>query len=84
MPAQLTAETQIENPRNYSEATVLTLRDLLNSGPTIVPDPKRRGFCEVHGDTHIYYIHISPVTGNILLLAKWPSEAPQRNADRTA
>jgi len=84
MPACTATEIRIENLRNHSEAIVLALRDVLSSGATILPDPKRRGFYEVHTDALVYYIHISPVTGNILLLAKWPSEAPQRDADRTA
>ncbi len=75
MPGCKMAEMQIEDMRNHSEATVLALRDVLSSGATVVPDPKRRGFYEVHSDVLVYYIHVSPVRGNILLLATWPNQS---------
>jgi hypothetical protein len=37
-------------------------------------DPKRPDFYEVESGSDVYYIHISPVTGNILLLAAWPKD----------
>ncbi len=75
MPACTATEIRIENLRSHSEATVLALRDVLSSGATILPDPKRRGFYEVHTDALVYYIHISPFNGNVLLLATWPNIA---------
>jgi len=69
-----TGEVRIEDPRNHPAETVLGLRDILSGGATIVPDPKRLGFYEVHGDSLVYYIHVSPVNGNVLLLATWQNE----------
>jgi len=73
MTCCMTSEIQIENPRHHPPETVLALRDVLSGGATVVPDPKRRGFYEVQSDTLTYYVHISPVSGNILLLATWPN-----------
>lgn len=73
--AGCTAEIQIEDPRNHPAETVLALRDILSSGATIIPDSKRRGFYEVRSDALVYYIHVSPVSGNILLLATWPVQS---------
>ena len=67
-----TREVQIEDPRNHPAETVAALRDILSSGARTIPDPKRRGFYEIQGDSLVYYIHISPVNGNVLLLATWP------------
>jgi hypothetical protein len=66
-------EVHIEDPRHHSTETVVSLRTLLSKGTTIIPDPKRLGFYEVSNDSTVYYIHISPVNGNIVLLATWPS-----------
>jgi hypothetical protein len=68
------SEIRIEDPRNHPVETVLALRDALSQGATIIPDPKRRGFYEVHGESVVYYIRVSPVNGSVLLLATWPNE----------
>jgi hypothetical protein len=81
MAACTTAEMQIEDPRNHPAETVLALRDILSSGATIIPDSKRRGFYEVHSDALVYYIHVSPVSGNILLLATWPNQSENSNGN---
>jgi hypothetical protein len=65
-------ELRIEDPRHHPPETVFALRDILSRGATILPDPKRRGFYEVQGDSLVYYIHVSPLNGNVLLLATWP------------
>lgn len=67
-------EVQIEDPRNHPAETVAALRDILSRGARTIPDPKRRGFYEIQGDSLVYYIHISPVNGNVLLLATWPPQ----------
>jgi hypothetical protein len=72
--ACLTSDVRIEDPRNHPAETVLALRDLLSSGATIVPDPKRCRFYEVQSDSLVYYIHVSPVSGSVLLLAIWPNQ----------
>ena len=74
MLASIDRNAEIENIRNHPAETIVTLRSLLTGGAALVPDGKRRGFYEVESGSLVYYIHVSPVTGNILLLATWPSE----------
>lgn len=68
-------ELEIEDLRNHPARAVNELRDLLSSGANLLPDPKRAGFYELHDEFTAYYIHISPVTGKIILLATWPLRA---------
>lgn len=72
MVMKIEDELQIENPRNHSAESVETLRQLLAGGARVEADPKRPDFYEVESQSDVYYIHISPVTGKILLLASWP------------
>jgi hypothetical protein len=67
----LSHEQEIENPRNHSRETIETLRALLASGARVLADPKRPNFYELEHGSEVFYIHLSPVSGNILLLATW-------------
>jgi len=67
-------ELQIEDLRNHPSETVLSLREVLESGAEVTPDPKRPGFYEVEDGARVYYICVTPPMGKILLLATWPSE----------
>jgi hypothetical protein len=67
-------ELIIEDPRNHPAETVETLRKLLASGSRVASDPKRTDFYELEHGGEVYYIHVSPVTGKILLLATWTSD----------
>ncbi len=75
MAANLRGNIQIEDMGNHPRQAVADLRCLLANGASKVADPKRRGFYEVESDSLIYYIHVSPVTGKILLLATWENES---------
>jgi hypothetical protein len=44
---------------------------LLASGAPAHPDPHRVGFYEVQNHSQVFYIHVSPVNGKVLLLATW-------------
>jgi hypothetical protein len=77
-------DIQIEDLGNHPAATVAGLQNLLGADPHVAPDPKRSGFYEVEGRALTYYIHVSPVTGKILLLATWPNEAGRHGAAQTA
>jgi hypothetical protein len=83
MVMRLEHEVNIENPRHHSLERVDTLRRLLAGGARVECDPKRPDFYEVESGSDIYYIHISPVTGNILLLAAWPKDGVPGNEVRT-
>jgi hypothetical protein len=75
MVLKIEDELHIENPRNHSAESVETLRQLLAGGARVEADPKRPDFYEVESQSDVYYIHVSPVTGKILLLAAWPRYA---------
>lgn len=77
-------EMEIEDLRHHSTETINLLRDLLLGGACVRPDPKRPGFYELENGPTVYYIHVSPVTGKILLLATWPSAAGRATADEAA
>ncbi len=62
---------RVENPREYETMAVDQLRNLLESGNPGQRDPRRKNFYEIEGQTETYYIHVSPVSGNVTLLAKW-------------
>ena len=74
MVPNLRGSIQIEDLGNHPTKAVADLRCLLASGACTTADPKRRGFYEVEGDSAVYYIHVSPVTGKILLLATWQND----------
>jgi hypothetical protein len=77
-------ELQIEDLRNHPAEMLVTLRSLLAGGAKVTPDPKRPDFYEVEDESVVYYIHVSPVTGKILLLATWPSENALEGAHQAA
>lgn len=68
-------EVRIEDLRNHPAETVMRLQSLLVGGVTVSPDPKRTGFYEFESESDVYYIHVSPVSGTIFLLATWPNVA---------
>jgi len=68
---QIKEGVRIENPREYGPGEVVHLRHLLEAGSPTQPDPRRKNFYEIEGRSETYYIHISPITGNVVLLAKW-------------
>lgn len=68
---QLKDGAVLENPREYDARAIEHLRHLLKARIPAQQDPQRENFYEIksHGET--YYIHVSPVSGNVVLLAKW-------------
>ncbi len=74
MVANLRGHIQIEDVGNHPSKAVADLRCLLAGGASKIADPKRSGFYEIESDSTVYYIHVSPATGKILLLATWQNE----------
>jgi len=72
---ELTDESEIEDPRGHPAETVLRLREALASGAPAAPDARRPGFFEIQADDQVFYIHVSPVSRKITLLATWAHEA---------
>jgi hypothetical protein len=68
---QIEKGARIENPREYERGAVEGLRVLLEVGVLARRDPRRQNFYEIEGNCETYYIHLSPVSGNVVLLAKW-------------
>lgn len=62
---------KIENPRKYEPGAVEHLRHLLKVGIPAQRDPHRANFYEIESNEETYYIHVSPISGNVVLLAKW-------------
>lgn len=78
------SELQIEDVRHHPAEMVAMLRNLLCEGAKVAPDPKRADFYEVESGDVVYYIHISPTSGKILLLATWPAKASLEGAHQAA
>lgn len=71
MLIQIKEGASIENPRNYEPHEVEQVRHLLRAGSPAQRDPRRENFYELEGKGETFYIHISPISGEIVLLAKW-------------
>jgi hypothetical protein len=71
MVIQIKEGARIENPRSYSPQEVEQLRQLLAAGSEAQGDLRRENFYEIEGNGEIFYIHISPISGAVVLLAKW-------------
>ncbi|PYU91715.1 MAG: hypothetical protein DMG25_13945 [Acidobacteria bacterium] len=76
MRLHLNNNLTIENLKRYPEDIVEKLRNLLVTGTEALPDPRRRGFYDVLNGNRVFFIHISPVSGNVMLLASWLKERP--------
>lgn len=64
----------IEDLRRYPTEEVKQLRELLESGAAACPDPHRKDFYEVANGSRVFYIHVSPATGRVFLLATWAKD----------
>ena len=64
----------IEDLRNHSAEQLTELRLLLEVGAPSRPDPRRPGFYEVEGLSHIYYIFRYPTGTKVLLLGIWEKD----------
>ena len=62
---------EIRDLGSHTPATVTTLALLLAGTVDVRRDPKRKNFYEVSDGLQVYYIHVSPVSGIIYLLAVW-------------
>jgi len=71
---ELTAASKIEDPRGHSPETLRRLREAIASGAPATPDARRLGFFEIQSDDQVFYIHVSPATQKITLLATWSHE----------
>jgi hypothetical protein len=61
----------VDNLQNYPAEIIKELEELLLSGGSALPDPKRKGFYDLEGQERTFFIHVSSVTGRVALLAMW-------------
>ncbi len=74
----------IKDLRHHSPETLASLRGLLAGGADVRPDPKRSHFYELEGDTHVFYLYISPADGTVELLATWVREDRPEHSELAA
>jgi hypothetical protein len=80
---ELNSESTIENPRGHSPETLRRLREALSSAAPAVADVRRPHFFEVQADEQVFYVHISPLSQKVTLLATWSRE-PELEAAQPA
>jgi hypothetical protein len=84
MVLRLNEGPTIENLGKDTTETVETLRALLAAGAAAHADPHRADFYEIEDAERVYYIHISPVNGHVLLLGSWPRQMAAHRDDLAA
>jgi hypothetical protein len=73
---RLNRNVAIENLRGYRPEVIEDLRTVLEVGARAAADPKRPGFYDLDDGSRGFYIHVSPVSGKVFLLAVWHNESP--------
>lgn len=69
---------RIETLHSYPASLVEELDRILTAGAPARADSHRKDFYEVEGDEEVFYIHVSPMNGRVLLLAVWKrSDLPE-------
>ena len=61
----------VDNLRNYPAEIIKELEELLLTGGSALPDPKRKGFYDLENHERTFFIQISSVTGRVVLFATW-------------
>jgi len=62
----------IDNLHNHPAEVVDQLRRLLVGGVSARQDFSRKDFYDVEHADRAFFIHLSPLTGKVILLATWP------------
>jgi hypothetical protein len=68
----------VDNLRNYPAEIIKELEELLLSGGSALPDPKRKGFYDLENYDRTFFIQISSITGKVVLLATWRKALSRR------
>jgi hypothetical protein len=64
-------QPSIDNLQNYPAEVVDQLGKLLVEGVSARQDPRRKNFYDVEDADRAFFIHLSPLTGKVILLAAW-------------
>jgi hypothetical protein len=71
MVLRLKNDLSIENPAHVPAEVVEKVRSLLARGASAQADARRDNFYEIENGDHTYWIHVSPISGRVVLLAAW-------------
>ena len=66
---------RIENARLYPSAIVDRLQTALLNGADLHADESRRNFFDLDIEGRTYFIYVSPVSGNVTLIATWAQKS---------
>jgi hypothetical protein len=75
MVLQLENAPRMETLRSYPAGTLDRLSQLLAMGAPARRDPRRDCFYEVESNSEVFYVHISPDNGRVLLIGIWSKSA---------
>src|SRR2546425_10987946 len=64
----------LEDLRNHAPERLAELRELLAAGAPARPDPRRLGFYEVDGQSHVDYVFVYPAAGKVVVVGGWGQE----------
>jgi len=67
-------EATIEDLRDHPPEVIVALRHVLATGAVVLRDAKRANCFEVESNSLVYYIYVSPASGNVTLLGIWQRE----------
>jgi hypothetical protein len=82
MVLRLKQEPVIENLGHVPAEVVSRLRGMLARGASAQADSRRENFYEIENADRVFWVHLSPVTGHVVLLASW--QKPQVNTTAAA
>ena len=71
MILRMEQQPTIDNLQNYPSEVVDQLKKLLLEGVSARQDPRRRNFYDAESADRAFFIHLSPLTGKVILLAVW-------------
>jgi hypothetical protein len=71
MTIQVKETARIRDGRGHPPEILARFRRLLRDGATIKNDPKRGDFFELRCREEVFYFYLSPISGDVLLLAVW-------------
>ena len=77
MTLLLSGERRIDDAGAHGSDIISQLRTLLTRGACAKPDPRRPGIYDIYDGRRVIFIYVSPVSGNVTLLATWLEDASE-------
>ena len=72
---------RIENPRLYPAVIVDQLRTALSNGTNLQANELRNNLYDLATENRTYFIYVSPVSGDITLIATWARKSTVTDSD---